>query len=106
MGQIADDLREYMLAKLSLSGSKKRIRRAMEVLDEAMDADRAFVIGEELRTAPDHRVRLMAVGIVGSFYGLEAPKENKIDLNGRITVDLEGRLREAIEKAHGPSSPE
>ena len=100
---IRSQVREYMIQTLTMTGHKRRVRRAMKVLDEAMEAQKAFVVGEEeVIEIPDHRIRLMAVGLVGNFYGLEAPKQ----FQATVTVDLESRLRDAIEKAHAGGSEE
>jgi hypothetical protein len=41
-----------------------------------------------------------------AYLGVMITEKVDHSISGRITVDLEGRLREAIEKAHGPACPE
>ena len=78
---IGNEIREWLLSQLSLTGHKKRIRAAMGVIDSSMVADRSIVVrgpgGDEVITVADHRIRLMGASLVVNIYGLEAEKRNR-----------------------------
>lgn len=79
---VGAEVREWMLAKRSMKGHKKRVDLAMSAIDDAMVADRTILVGTEVIAVADHRVRLMGAGLVVSIYGLEAEKRTKLTMAG------------------------
>ena len=97
-------VREWALTKLSFKGHKARIKKGLEVIDEAMDGNRQTLVGGE---EPDHRVRLMAAKMVIDIYGLEADRSNRLVVVGDPDnpLQLSTADRSYLEKVIGPNSP-